>query len=73
MDVVEASRTFHIHQATCLNASRHQMNPSGHQTIETAGAKLRKTFNDGGMGLYPNEEETPGAARALPKRKSSFG
>jgi tripartite-type tricarboxylate transporter receptor subunit TctC len=30
-----------------------------------ADAKLRKTFNDGGMDLYPDDEETPEAAGAL--------
>lgn len=30
-----------------------------------ADAKLRKTFTDGGMDLYPADEETPEAARAL--------
>ena len=32
-----------------------------------ADAKLRRTFNDGGMDLYPDDEETPEAARALLK------
>ena len=30
-----------------------------------ADPKLRKTYTDGGMDLYPDEEETPEAARAL--------
>jgi tripartite-type tricarboxylate transporter receptor subunit TctC len=34
-----------------------------------ADAKLRKTFNDGGMDLYPDDEETPEAARALLKNE----
>ncbi len=34
-----------------------------------ADAKLRKTFNDGGMDLYPADEETPEAARALLERE----
>jgi tripartite-type tricarboxylate transporter receptor subunit TctC len=33
--------------------------------IALADAKLRKTFNDGGMDLYPDDEETPEAAGAL--------
>jgi len=32
-----------------------------------ADAKLRKTFNDGGMDLYPDDQETPEAASALLK------
>src|SRR6516162_9671886 len=32
-------------------------------------AKLRKTFTEGGMGLYPADEETPEAAQALLKRE----
>ena len=32
-------------------------------------AKLRKTFTDGGMGLYPADEETPEVALALLKRE----
>ena len=32
-----------------------------------ADAKLRKTFNDGGMDLYPDDQETPEAANALLK------
>jgi tripartite-type tricarboxylate transporter receptor subunit TctC len=34
-----------------------------------ADAKLRKTFYDGGMDLYSDDEETPEAARALLKRE----
>ena len=34
-----------------------------------ADPKLRKTFNDGGMDLYPDDEETPEAARALLERE----
>ena len=34
-----------------------------------ADPKLRKTFNDGGMDLYPDDEETPEAARALLQRE----
>ena len=30
-----------------------------------ADPKLRKTFIDGGMDLYPGDEEAPEAARAL--------
>ena len=32
-------------------------------------AKLRKTYSDGGMDLYPQDEESPEAARALLKRE----
>jgi tripartite-type tricarboxylate transporter receptor subunit TctC len=32
-------------------------------------AKLRKTYRDGGMDLYPQDEETPEAARTLLKRE----
>src|SRR6516225_5946382 len=32
-------------------------------------AKLRKTFSDGGMDLYPQDEESPEAAQALLKRE----
>jgi tripartite-type tricarboxylate transporter receptor subunit TctC len=32
-------------------------------------AKLRKTFSDGGMDLYPQDEESPEAARALLERE----
>jgi hypothetical protein len=34
-----------------------------------ADAKLDKTFADGGMDLYPPEEETPEAAAALLERE----
>jgi tripartite-type tricarboxylate transporter receptor subunit TctC len=34
-----------------------------------ADPKLRKTFNDGGMDLYPDDQETPEAARALLKNE----
>jgi tripartite-type tricarboxylate transporter receptor subunit TctC len=34
-----------------------------------ADPKLRKTYNDGGMDLYPDSEETPEASRALLKRE----
>ena len=34
-----------------------------------ADAKLRKTFIDGGMDLYPLDEETPEVASALLKRE----
>ena len=34
-----------------------------------ADAKLNKTFADGGMDLYPSEEETPEAAAALLERE----
>ncbi len=34
-----------------------------------ADPKLCKTFNDGGMDLYPDDEETPEAARALLERE----
>ena len=34
-----------------------------------ADAKVDKTFADGGMDLYPPEEETPEAAAALLKRE----
>ena len=30
-------------------------------------ARLRKTYNDGGMDLYPQDQESPEAARALLK------
>ena len=32
-------------------------------------ARLRKTFSDGGMDLYPQDEESPEAARALLERE----
>ena len=34
-----------------------------------ADARLRKTFSDGGMDLYPQDEESPEAARALLERE----
>jgi tripartite-type tricarboxylate transporter receptor subunit TctC len=34
-----------------------------------ADAKVDKTFAEGGMDLYPEDEETPEAARALLKRE----
>ena len=34
-----------------------------------ADAKLNKTFADGGMDLYPQDEETPEAASALLKHE----
>ena len=37
--------------------------------VALADAKLRKTYNDGGMDLYPQDEETPEAASALLKRE----
>jgi hypothetical protein len=37
--------------------------------IALADAKLRKTYTDGGMDLYPQNEETPEAASALLKRE----
>jgi tripartite-type tricarboxylate transporter receptor subunit TctC len=37
--------------------------------IGLADAKLRKTYTDGGMDLYPQDEETPEAASALLKRE----
>ncbi len=35
--------------------------------VALTDAKLRKTFNDGGMDLYPQDQETPEASRALLK------
>jgi tripartite-type tricarboxylate transporter receptor subunit TctC len=35
--------------------------------VALTDAKLRKTYNDGGMDLYPQDQETPEAARALLK------
>jgi putative tricarboxylic transport membrane protein len=35
--------------------------------VALTDAKLRKTFSDGGMGLYPQDEESPEAARVLLK------
>jgi tripartite-type tricarboxylate transporter receptor subunit TctC len=37
--------------------------------VALADAKLRKTYTDGGMDLYPQDEETPEAANALLKRE----
>jgi tripartite-type tricarboxylate transporter receptor subunit TctC len=37
--------------------------------VALTDAKLRKTFNDGGMDLYPQDEESPEAARALLKNE----
>jgi tripartite-type tricarboxylate transporter receptor subunit TctC len=37
--------------------------------VALADAKLRKTYIDGGMDLYPPDEETPEAANALLKRE----
>jgi tripartite-type tricarboxylate transporter receptor subunit TctC len=37
--------------------------------VALTDAKLRKTYNDGGMDLYPQDQETPEAARALLKAK----
>jgi len=37
--------------------------------VALTDAKLRKTFNDGGMDLYPQDEESPQAAQALLKRE----
>ncbi len=37
--------------------------------VALTDAKLRKTFNDGGMDLYPQDQETSDAARALLKRE----
>jgi tripartite-type tricarboxylate transporter receptor subunit TctC len=34
-----------------------------------ADPKLRETFNDGGMDLYPDDQETPEAARVLLKNE----
>jgi tripartite-type tricarboxylate transporter receptor subunit TctC len=34
-----------------------------------ADPKLRKTYNDGGMDLYPDDEQTPEAAAALLRRE----
>ena len=35
--------------------------------VALTDAKLRKTYNDGGMDLYPKDQETPEAAQALLK------
>jgi tripartite-type tricarboxylate transporter receptor subunit TctC len=37
-----------------------------------ADARVRKTYADGGMDMYPPEEETPEAAAALLKREIPF-
>lgn len=37
--------------------------------VALADPKLSKTYNDGGMDLYPDNEETPEASRALLKRE----
>ena len=37
--------------------------------VALTDAKLRKTFSDGGMDLYPQDEESPEAARTLLKRE----
>ncbi len=37
--------------------------------VTLTDAKLRKTFSDGGMDLYPQDQESPEAARALLKRE----
>jgi tripartite-type tricarboxylate transporter receptor subunit TctC len=37
--------------------------------VALADAKLRKTYTDGGMDLYPQDEEAPEAASALLKRE----
>ncbi len=37
--------------------------------VALADAKLRKTYTDGGMDLYPQDGETPEAASALLKRE----
>jgi tripartite-type tricarboxylate transporter receptor subunit TctC len=37
--------------------------------VALTDAKLRQTFSDGGMDLYPQDEESPEAARALLKRE----
>ncbi|MFZ2075347.1 MAG: tripartite tricarboxylate transporter substrate binding protein [Xanthobacteraceae bacterium] len=37
--------------------------------VALTDAKLRKTYSDGGMDLYPQDEESPEAARALLKRE----
>jgi tripartite-type tricarboxylate transporter receptor subunit TctC len=35
--------------------------------VALTDAKLRKTYNDGGMDLYPQDQESPEASRALLK------
>ena len=37
--------------------------------VALTDARLRQTFSDGGMDLYPQDEESPEAARALLKRE----
>jgi tripartite-type tricarboxylate transporter receptor subunit TctC len=37
--------------------------------VALTDAKLRKTFNDGGMDLYPQDQESPEAARTLLKNE----
>jgi tripartite-type tricarboxylate transporter receptor subunit TctC len=37
--------------------------------VALTDAKLRQTFSDGGMDLYPQDEESPEAARALLQRE----
>jgi tripartite-type tricarboxylate transporter receptor subunit TctC len=37
--------------------------------VALTDTKLRKTYSDGGMDLYPQDEETPEAARALLKNE----
>ena len=37
--------------------------------VALTDAKLRQTFSDGGMDLYPQDEESPEAAQALLKRE----
>ncbi len=37
--------------------------------VALTDVKLRKTFTDGGMDLYPQDEETPEASQALLKRE----
>jgi len=37
--------------------------------VALTDAKLRQTFSDGGMDLYPQDEESPEAARALLERE----
>jgi tripartite-type tricarboxylate transporter receptor subunit TctC len=37
--------------------------------VALTDAKLRKTYNDGGMDLYPQDQESPEAARALLKNE----
>jgi tripartite-type tricarboxylate transporter receptor subunit TctC len=37
--------------------------------VALTDAKLRQTFSDGGMDLYPQDEESPEAAQALLMRE----